>query len=345
MAGNIMEVSDFYVAMAGLPVAQAAFGAIVAVEYVRRTGQVAKAHIGAAVRAAVCSEHLGKESISNQDELPSADGLPGPIDQLEDVLAIMTPLLGQDKPGVQAAKQFLREKGAKKLASRLGKLSSFRNRAAHPDMSLKADIRECIESCDAAGSDDAKSNEKEAKDQNEGDADRIQQVFVASCCEAIAVEVDHCEPAVVVSNMFEAIAVEKDDGWQPHVVQHGDGDTAPAPQPLQHNADDNLDKDGKSQFAVAVSHRYDDIAADGSASNGPQSQTDIEAIAPSKKSKGRGQNILTKNVSFSNVNGKLQGSPKKPAVQVCHCGTRREKLTRNSWFSTCQSCHSWFQDG
>jgi len=77
-----------------------------------------------------------------QAQRPVASQAQSSLDLLEGVLVSVRDVSGlESKPGVGAAKRWLRDHGAAPLAARVSRLSKTRNGVGHPDVALADDIR------------------------------------------------------------------------------------------------------------------------------------------------------------------------------------------------------------
>ena len=143
--------------MAALPIAQAAFGAALAA-LAGHGGQcgtkVTAAVVAAAARGAVQGMEAGA-SAACADGVDDGYGKKCELVQLEVVLdAVKDAMNLTDPVSVQDAKSILRERGAPKLASRVGRLSKLRNAKGHPDVGLARDVRSHLAGSDAGSTGD-----------------------------------------------------------------------------------------------------------------------------------------------------------------------------------------------
>ena len=114
--------------LVGLPVAQAAYGALVGAAGTSLTAKQTSSVVSAATRGAASAAGVA----SGEGDGDSIYYLQGLLGKFADVLP--------EKPDVSASKKWLREHGAHDLAARVGRLSKARNWQAHPDIRLGTDL-------------------------------------------------------------------------------------------------------------------------------------------------------------------------------------------------------------
>ncbi|CAK0829803.1 unnamed protein product [Prorocentrum cordatum] len=164
--------------MTALPIAQAAFGAALAA-LAGHGGQcgtkVTAAVVAAAARGAVqgmaagasaACAHGGDDGYGKKCELVQLEVV---LDAVKDAMNFTDPV------SVQDAKNILRERGAPKLASRVGRLSKLRNAQGHPDVGLARDVRSHLAGSDAGSTGDGLTEQESLAG---SDADPLRMVAV-----------------------------------------------------------------------------------------------------------------------------------------------------------------------
>jgi hypothetical protein len=129
--------------LAKLPVAQALFGACIALGQSGQSSKMQCAALSSVARGAV--QGMASSQVSQRGDGKSVvdpvheNTAFRPVDDMEELLRMFTPRLDR-KVNVKDAKSYIRDHGDPKLASRVGRLSKGRNVQAHPDVGLLDDV-------------------------------------------------------------------------------------------------------------------------------------------------------------------------------------------------------------
>ena len=124
-------------AMCNWPVGQAVSAAVMACGSATWSDKCSAALVAAAARGAT----QGMQCLGQQTKQEHSDAY-DPLGYFESLLLEVASKAGKMKMSVTEAKAWLRQHGqrGRHLASRLGAISKYRNRAGHPDVGLRADI-------------------------------------------------------------------------------------------------------------------------------------------------------------------------------------------------------------
>jgi len=143
--------------LVALPIAQAAFGAALAALAGQggQSGTKATAAVVAAAARGAAQGLAAGASVACADGADDGYGKRCELVQLEVVLdAVKDAMDLTDPVSVQDAKSILRDRGAPKLASRVGRLSKLRNAKGHPDVGLAREVRSHLAGSDAGSTGD-----------------------------------------------------------------------------------------------------------------------------------------------------------------------------------------------